>query len=269
MVNEHITSLGYTLEAPEEPNVEVLLRACKMDPMADPPDGWQPHKFLVATTLAGGLAACVGWNRHENAVVLHSLAVAPSSRGSGIGAGLLATAMAQIMEEAAVPAIYLSTASSGAARLFNSTGFQTTERDDLPELVGEHPSFHMEPERSWPMVRSYDSPKRGLDNCAFRLITNDTEDATLPLGSVFFFRQTGEVIESSYRGGPVRRGHIIGAISGDELNFCWHQYVDDGRLQSGDGTIFVELLEDGRRELRETLSTAMTSKTNELLLREL
>ena len=81
--------------------------------------------------------------------------------------------------------------------------------------------------------------------------------------------QTGVVIESSYRGGPVRRGHIIGAISDDELNFCWHQYVDDGRLQSGDGTIFVELLEDGRRELRETLSTAMTSKTNELLLREL
>ena len=153
--------------------------------------------------------------------------------------------------------------------MFTSAGFAPTDHDDVPAFVTEHPTFvNTKGEHARPMVRRYQTTRRGLDNCAFRLILNDTEDATLPLGSVFFFRQTGEVIESSYRGGPVRRGHIIGAISGDELKFCWHQYIDDGRLQAGDGTTFVEMLPDGRRELRETLSTAETTKKNELLLRE-
>lgn len=269
MVNEHITSLGYRLEYSDDPTVvEPLLAACRMEPVPEPGDGWEETKLLLACTLAGGTAACIGWNRRDDAVVLHSLAVAPTSRGSGIGAGLLASAMGDIMDQRAVPAIYLTTQSAGAMRMFKSGGFSPIDLDDVPDAVRSHYTFRNAPDRSRPMVRRYQSTKRGLDNCAFRLILNDTEDATLPLGSVFFFRQTGEVIESSYRGGPVRRGHIIGAIAGDELNFCWHQYIEDGDLQSGNGRIFVEMLPDGRRELRETLSTAETTKTNELLLRE-
>lgn len=268
MVNEHITSLGYRLESSDEPNVEALLKACRMHPVPDPEEGWERSKFLLACTMAGGVAACIGWSRRDDAVVIHSLAVAPTSRGSGIGAGLLASAMGDIMDQQAATAMYLITESSGARRMFTSAGFSPIDLEDVPEDVRDHPTFQAAAKPARAMVRRYQSTKRGLDNCAFRLILNDTEDATLPLGSVFFFRQTGEVIESSYRGGPVRRGHIIGAIAGDELNFCWHQYVEDGRLQAGDGTIFVELLPDGRRELRETLSTAETSKTNELLLRE-
>ncbi len=268
MVNEHITSLGYRLESSAEPNVEALLKACRMHAVPNPEQGWEKSHFLLACTMAGGVAACIGWSRRDSEVVLHSLAVAPTSRGSGIGAGLLASAMGAIMDEKPATTMYLITESSGAERMFRSTGFSPVELEDIPEEVRDHPSFQSSAKHGRAMVRRYQATNRGLDNCAFRLITNDTEDATTPPGSVFFFRQTGEVIESSYRGGPVRRGHIIGAIKGDELNFCWHQYVEDGRLQAGDGTIFVEMLPDGRRELRETLSTAETTKTNELLLRE-
>lgn len=268
MVNEHITSLGYRLESSDEPNVDALLSACNMHPVPNPEQDWEKANFLIACTMAGGVAACIGWSRLEDDVVLHSLAVAPPSRGSGIGVGLLASAMAEIMDFRPASAMYLITESSSARRLFESAGFSTVELEDVPDALQDHPAFQVAPDHARAMARTYAYTKRGLDNCAFRLITNDTEDATLPLGSVFFFRQTGDVIESSYRGGPVRRGHIIGAIRGDELNFCWHQYVEDGRLQAGDGTIFVEVLPDGRRELRETLSTAETSKTNELLLRE-
>lgn len=268
MVNEHITSLGYRLESSTEPNIEALLKACRMHAVPNPEEGWEQSEFLIACTLAGGVAACVGWTRQDDFVVVHSLAVAPTSRGSGIGASLLATAMGRIMDERPVQAMHLITEGSTARRLFTSAGFAPIDLDAVPELVKDHPSFQAASKHARAMVRRYHSTKRGLDNCAFRLVLNDTEDATTPLGSVFFFRQTGEVIESAYRGGPVRRGHIIGAIQGDELNFCWHQYVEDGRLQSGDGTIFVEMLEDGRRELRETLSTAETARTNELLLRE-
>lgn len=270
MVNEHITSLGYRLESTTDPQVVApLLQACRLEPIEEPGSEWEASEYLIACTLAGGIAACIGWNRRDDAVVLHSLAVAPTSRGSGIGAGLLASAMGDIMDRRAVPATWLITDSLSARRMFTSAGFTPVDRDDVPNAVQEHPTFrNTTSEHARPMVRRYQTGRRGLDNCAFRLILNDTEDATLPLGSVFFFRQTGEVIEASYRGGPVRRGHIIGAIAGDELSFCWHQYVEDGRLQSGDGTIFVEMLPDGRRELRETLSTNESKKTNELLLRE-
>lgn len=270
MLNEHITSLGYRLENTEDPAVVApLLEACRLTPIEEPGSEWDATNYLLACTLAGGIAACIGWNRRDDAVVLHSLSVAPTSRGSGIGAGLLATAMGDIMDERAVPCIWLITDSLGARRMFTSAGFTPIEREEVPEAVREHPTFvDTRGEHARPMVRRYQTGRRGLDNCAFRLILNDTEEATLPLGSVFFFRQTGEVIEASYRGGPVRRGHIIGAISGDQLDFRWHQYIEDGRLQSGDGKTFVEMLPDGRRELRETLSTAETTRENELLLRE-
>lgn len=261
--HEHITSLGYRLERLTNPNVEALLRACRVDALDEPPPPWTTSEFLLAQTLAGGTAACVGWNRRGPIAVIHSLAVAPTSRGSGIGAGLLASAMGAIMDEDPVEAMVLSTDSNAARRLFTSAGFSGADLDELPADVLEHPTFAAG--RAYTMTRRYSGTKPGLDNCAFRVIVNNTEDATLPLGSVFFFRQNGEIVESSYRGGPVRRGHLIGLINGDEFDFRWHQYVEDGRLQAGDGRIFVEALPDGRRELRGPLSHV---ESNELLLRE-
>ena len=116
------------------------------------------------------------------------------------------------------------------------------------------------------MARRYHPIGRGLDKRAFRLIHNTTTNATIPPGSVFLFKQSGSIIESHYRGGPVQRGHIIGSIKGNELSFLWHQAVGDGDLMQGDGRIFVDELDDGRRELREQLGDP--TDPGELLLRE-
>ena len=264
MPHDHITSLGYRVEFSEDPNVvKPLLDAVNLEPHLDDGD----HEFLLACTTAGGIAACAGWTRVDRFAVLHSLAVAPPSRGSGVGIGLMASAMAHVMDQNPVDAFYLMTPSSGARRLFGTLGFFPTDDQDIPEVIREHPEFATAPERSVAMARSYGSIKRGLDNCAFQLVTNETEDATLPLGSVFLFRQNGNVIESSYRGGPVVRGHLLGIIRDEELNFCWHQFIRDGELMRGDGSIHVEPLPDGRRELIEEFSND-TSDPIELLLRE-
>ena len=119
------------------------------------------------------------------------------------------------------------------------------------------------------MVRRYTRAKRGLDRCAFQLILNETSEQTLPAGSVFFFSQVGRVIEATYRGGSVIRGHLIGAIDEGELKFRWHQYTTDQRLMAGDGLIFVDPQPDGRRELRERFSSVDKDEKNEILLREL
>ncbi|MFU8804795.1 MAG: GNAT family N-acetyltransferase [Bradymonadaceae bacterium] len=265
--NEHIGSLGYRLEyAPEDDDVRPLLKASGLEPLSEVDETiWKATRYLVARTLAGGIAACVGWNGAGGSAVVHSLAVATSSRGSGIGASLLATAMGIIREEDGADAIFICT--DTARRFFGSFGFGREDRTKIPAEVAAHPAFSEASEFHDVMVRRYGIARHGLDHCAFRLIHNTTRHATLPPGSVFLFVQSGPVLESSYRGGPVMRGHLIGAMNGSELRFMWHQYTHDGELMQGDGQIFVNPLEDGRRELREKL-TEGDDDPGELLMRE-
>jgi N-acetylglutamate synthase-like GNAT family acetyltransferase len=263
--NEHLSALGFRLEYPESADgVERLLRACNLEPTPNPADGeWGPSGYLVAKTRAGGIAACLGWNRGPDAIVLHSLAVAPSSRRSRVGASLFSSAVGQLIDIASVDELYLMTGTARA--FFTSFSFESIDRSDLPPSIEAHPAFARAGSDATPMVRRYHpATQRGLDQCAFRLIHNTTEEEALPPGSVFFFEQSGEIVESSYRGEPVVRGHLIGAIDGGRLNFLWHQYVSGGELMQGDGEIYVDELDDGRRELREKLG----DDPGELLLRE-
>ena len=275
MLSDHITQMVFRLEYSDDvKNVRPLLEACGLEPyLGDEIDGWSDQRYLLACTRAGGVAACVGWTINEtgNAIV-HSLGVAPSTRGSGIGGGLLATAMGQLVDQQAVKGFWLTTSSGNARHLFWSLGYKTIDPSDVPKPVSDHPLYQAQPNGTR-MARLYgDHAQRGLDNSAFRLIQNDTQEATLPLGSVFYFKQTGTVVEASYRGGLVARGHLMGRIVEGAIPFCWHQFVvpnhddrsgSDGRLMSGEGKIDIELMDDGRRELRERFVGA-----GELLLRE-
>ncbi len=175
---------------------------------------------------------------------------------------MLATVLGEAMDEKPVEEIYLTTRS--ARRFFADFSFELVEPDAIPYSVRAHPAFARAPSGSVPMVRRYKPQKRGLDQCAFRLIHNTTEQATLPPGSVFLFRQSGSTLEAHYRGTPVKRGHLIGSFKGDKLIFKWHQVLDNGQLASGSGRILVNELDDGRRELREKLG----HDPGELLLRE-
>ncbi len=263
--NEHIASLGYHLEDTQQvEQVRRLLRASGVIELGEqgPAGPWQPSTYLMACTNAGGTAACVGWTRGDDCIVLHSLAVANPSRGSGIGASMLATVLGEAMDQQPVRDVYLTTRT--ARRFFADFGFELLEPDKIPYAVRAHPAFARAPEGSVPMVRRYKPKKRGLDQCAFRLIHNTTADATLPPGSVFLFHQSGSLLEANYRGTPVQRGHLIGAIRGQQLDFLWHQALDSGELASGRGRILVDELDDGRRELREKLG----KDPGELLLRE-
>lgn len=267
--SDHITSLGYRLERSMAPQLGPLLKACGMEPLHETTDAWSRAQYLTAKTRAGGVAAAIGWNRAEDFAVLHSLAVAPTSRGGGIGAGMLASAMAQLMEEEPVSAMFLLAPGSSAQRLFESAGFTGEDHEDLPEVVTSHPSFETPTDQGRPMIRSYERRRRSLDNSAFRLVVNNTPEAMLPKGSVFFFKQNGGVIQALYRGGPVKQGHIIGAIIEEELKFAWHSYIRDGDLQAGTGATRIEHLTDGRRQLTQSLSQPDDEEEHELVLQEL
>lgn len=246
--NQHIANLGYRLESTEDTTlVRPLLEAAGLAVLEDR-EG-QLSEYVMATTTAGGLAACAGWTRvSEDAAVLHSLAVAPSSRGSGVGASLMAQAMAILMDANPVEAMYLQ--ATAARRFFASYGFIELDAEELPREVTEHPSFERAPEGT-PMGRHYKITPRGLDQCAFRLLENATMNAVLPIGSVIFFHQSGQLLEANYRGGPVKRGHILGKVTGDEIDYLWHAYASNDELIPGAGEMTITGLEDGRRELQE------------------
>lgn len=262
MKNEMIEGLGYGLKVTElVREVRPLLKACNLVEHQAQGEGAQTA-YLLATTPAGGVAAAVGWSVYSSGdAVLHSLAVAPSSRGSGLGASQLASAMRYLREEREVRRIYIQ--AQGAVGFFGGFGFVEIEPKELPSAIEGHTAFSSGEGKL--MVRRYGRARHGLDQCAFLLVHNTTPDATLPVGSVFWFRQSGPVLEAFYRGGPVIRGHLLGARDGEALRFLWQQCTDEGRLMRGRGEIFFRLLEDGRRELREKIG----AHPGELLLREL
>lgn len=248
--NAHISSLGYRLESTQDVAlITPLLKACRLQPIEERDVA---SEYLMASTQAGGIAACIGWTRQSEGgeVVIHSLAVAPPSRGSGVGASLLSSALSIIMDSAPVEAIYLVAGS--ARRFFALFGFITLEHDELPARVLEHDTFERAEEQgSSYMVRHYQITPRGLDQCAFRLLENEVGEGVLPPGAVIFFKQTGQMIEATYRGGPVRRGHILGRVEQDEIAYRWQAYTDRDELVHGEGELVITSLDDGRRELQE------------------
>ena len=262
MLTDHITSMGYALESVSDTtSLAPLLKSCGLTIREESDDDF----YHNVKTAPGGVAACVGWTLVDEFAIIHSLAVAPTSRGGGLGVGILATVMASLKADFDVDAIYISAENDGVQRLFRNFGFFPIDSEDLPNSITELSGFVS---TGQVLARSYEGIKRGLDKCAFQLIENRTEDATTPLGSVFLFQQTGDVIESNFRGGAVVRAHLLGQIKGDELSFVYHSFTSSNTLSQGKGSIQVLALEDGRRELREQFQTDRVG-TNELLLREL
>lgn len=239
--------MGFELEFSTDAGViNPLLTACGLDPL----EGEDTlDQYLLVTTRAGGVAACVGWTTLAETAVIHSLAVAPSTRGSSVGAALLASALHEVMAHQPVASIYLRT--KQARHFFSLFGFaQLFDEDTLPDEVAQHPSF-ADAQMAQCMAKHYQIVPRGLDKCAFRLIHNATPEATLPLGSVLFYKQSNNRLEATYRGGTVVQGHMLGHIQQDTIDYLWHSYLSDDQLTQGSGHMIIKALEDGRRELRE------------------
>ena len=245
-------TLGFKLDYTEDVSlIRPLLHACHLEALA--PSGHAEDvrdEYVMATTRAGGVAACAGWTRQTDSVVIHSLAVAPPSRGSGVGVALLAHTLHQIMEQSPVEAIYLHTTS--ARRFFGSFGFVELGADEPPPAeVQAHAAFAGAAAGSTPMIKRYTGAPRGLGQCAFRVMHNITSEAALPHGSVIFVRQHESMLEAQYRGGPVIKGHMLGKVSQDEIAYLWQSFLVGERLTQGSGMMQIRALADGRRELIE------------------
>jgi glycerol 3-phosphatase-2 len=94
--------------------------------------------------------ATAAWEQLEGAALLRSVAVAEAHRRSGAGT-LVVAAMLRKIAEAGLRDVYLVT--EGAERFFKACGFETIERDALPEAVASHPQAQRECSAAAPAMR--------------------------------------------------------------------------------------------------------------------
>ncbi|HEV2287450.1 MAG TPA: hypothetical protein VGR81_00695 [Candidatus Acidoferrales bacterium] len=79
-----------------------------------------------------------------------------------------------------------------------------------------------------------------------------------------YFRQKGLRVFARYHGGYVRRGSLVGGISGSELAFRYTQVETSGQVHGGSSVCELQQGEDGRVRVLEhfTWRTRNGSGTN-------
>lgn len=85
--------------------------------------------------------ATASWENIEGAGLLRSVAVAPEYRRAGAGRLVVAAALRR-MNSHGMRDVYLVT--ENAERFFESCGFRTVDRDEIPDAIVSHPQFARE-----------------------------------------------------------------------------------------------------------------------------
>lgn len=88
-----------------------------------------------------------------------------------------------------------------------------------------------------------------LDGKVFTALSN-TENGEVSADTLFHYRQQGDMVWATYEGGSIRKGFLIGTISGAELHFSYQHLNHAWELMTG-RCCSVASLQDGRLRLDE------------------
>ncbi|WP_291725908.1 n-acetylglutamate synthase [Bernardetia sp.] len=89
-------------------------------------------------------------------------------------------------------------------------------------------------------------------NKKFRPVSN-TENGETSEETIFHYKQEGNILTSTYTGGKILKGHLIGMV--DEkgnIDMRYHQVNEKGELMTGVCKSRPEILENGKIRLHET-----------------
>ncbi|EON75841.1 hypothetical protein ADIS_3732 [Lunatimonas lonarensis] len=90
------------------------------------------------------------------------------------------------------------------------------------------------------------------NNRKFRPVSN-SENGETSADTVFLYKQIGDVLTSSYSGGEILQGHLMGQVDAEgNIEMCYHQINRRGELNSGLCRSRPELMENGKIRLFET-----------------
>ncbi|WP_433332304.1 hypothetical protein [Spirillospora sp. CA-294931] len=90
-----------------------------------------------------------------------------------------------------------------------------------------------------------------LNGLRFRALVDVAGGEITPATTFTYYEEDGQVW-GDYRGGAIRRGHLVGTRDGDTVDFRYVQLNTDGETNSGHCVSRVSTLPDGRVRLDET-----------------
>jgi hypothetical protein len=89
-------------------------------------------------------------------------------------------------------------------------------------------------------------------NKTFRPVQN-TDNGETSAETLFQYQQTGHILTSTYQGGRILQGHLIGLVDEQgHIHMHYHQVNDRYEIMTGVCHSIPEILPDGRIRLHET-----------------
>ena len=90
------------------------------------------------------------------------------------------------------------------------------------------------------------------NNKSFRPISS-SENSETTSDTIFLYKQTGTILTSTYKGGHIIEGHLIGSVDTDGIiNMRYHQINKNGKLMTGICVSKPEIDSNGKIKLHET-----------------
>ncbi|WP_338763244.1 n-acetylglutamate synthase [Bernardetia sp. ABR2-2B] len=105
------------------------------------------------------------------------------------------------------------------------------------------------------------------NNKKFRPVSN-TDNGETSSETMFEYKQEGNILTSTYSGGKIIKGHLIGLVDEDgNIDMRYHQVNEKGELMTGICNSRPEILENGKIRLHETWqwTSGNNSKGNSIL----
>ncbi|VXB28588.1 n-acetylglutamate synthase [Maribacter litoralis] len=105
------------------------------------------------------------------------------------------------------------------------------------------------------------------NNKRFKPVSN-TDNGETSEETIFEYRQKGTILTSTYKGGKIKEGHLIGLVNKDgTIEMRYHQVNTKGKLMTGICFSKPEIMDNGKIRLHEAWewTSGDRSKGNSIL----
>lgn len=100
------------------------------------------------------------------------------------------------------------------------------------------------------------------NNKTFRPVSNSDNGET-SAETLFKYKQKGAIVTSTYSGGQILEGHLIGLVASDgTIEMRYHQVNTKGELMTGSCISKPEIMDNGKIRLHETWQWTSGDKSN-------
>lgn len=170
--------------------------------------------------------------------------VLPTFQGKGYGTKLMDFCEKEVAKKFTTAAIDSSLPAYG---IYGKRGYIPKTYEKIVVRNGRVLCFHSMEKQMCSMLSG-----TSYNGKCFKAISN-TDNGEVSDETLFFYRQSGDMIWADYFGGSIRKGFLVGIVTNSgNLEFIYAHLNNDKEMRSGKCTSKPEILPDGRIRLHET-----------------